>query len=345
MATGTEKAEKAFRYAEERFLAGDLDGALRVSRNAKRHLASLPALQSALAAYEVHAAARGERNCWYAVLSVGQPETVAHDHDAIKKRYRRLCLVLHPDKNRSAAADGAFKLLQRAWEVLSARHPPGTVPDPGLGTGAKPRPPPAGAPDPDWWSSFFGSSPPAGAPDPDWWSSFFGSSPPPRAPGRDWWSSHFRYKPPPERTWSSYGYTPPPPPFSSASSANFSAWRSSYAREKGTAYCGHCSSEPAAGGGRHGTPGGRCHSCGTAFNPPPPPPRESQAEGASDPPPAGSAAEPPPRRQRDDDDRVKFTCRTECSRCKTTFSSLVSRGLCKLRCQACSYDVFVYGLV
>ncbi|XP_066311671.1 uncharacterized protein [Miscanthus floridulus] len=322
MATDTEEAEKAFRSAEERFLVDDLDGALRVVRNAKRHLASLPALESALAAYEVHAAARGGRNCWYAVLGVGQPEPVTHDHDAIKKRYRRLCLVLHPDKNRSAAADGAFKLLQRAWEVLSARHPPGTGSDPGSGlgpgTGAKPRPPPAGAPDPDWWSSFFRNSPPAGA------------------PVRDWWSSYFRYKPPPERTWSSYGYTPPPPPFSSR-----------YARKKGTAYCGHCGSESesAAGGGHRGTPGGRCHSCGTPFNPPPA--QQSQAEGASAPPPAGSAAEPPPRdppprRQRDDDEREKFTCPTECSRCKTPFSSLVSRGMCKLRCQACSYDAFVY---
>ncbi|XP_066363823.1 uncharacterized protein [Miscanthus floridulus] len=328
MATGTEEAEKAFRSAEERFLVDDLDGALRVVRNAKRHLASLPALQSALAAYEVHAAARGGRNCWYAVLGVGQPEPVTHDHDAIKKRYRRLCLVLHPDKNRSAAADGAFKLLQRAWEVLSARHPPGT----GSGPGPKPRPPPAGAPDPDWWSSFFPNSPPpAGAPDPD----------------PNGWPSYFRYKPPPERTWLSYGYTPPPP-FSSASSVNFNAWRSRYARKKGTAYCGHCcsESESAAGGGHRGTPGGRCHSCGTPFNPPPQ--QQSQAEGASAPSPAATAAEPPPRdppprrRQRDDDEREKFTCPTECSRCKTPFSSLVSRGMCELRCQACSYDAFVY---
>lgn len=314
MATGTEEAEKAFRSAEELFLAGHLDGALRVCRNAKRHFASLPALKSALAAYEVHDAARG--GSWYAVFGVGvgggQPEPVRHEHDAIKKRYRRLCLVLHPDKNRSAAAADAFKLLQRAWEVLSARHPPGTGP----GTGPKPKPRPAGAPDPHWWSTFFDKSPPPGAPDADWW-----------------WS-YFRYKPPPERTWSSYGYTQPPPPFSSSSSANFNAWRSRYARKKGTAYCGHCGSESgsAAGGGRHGRSGGhRCHSCGTPFVPPP---GQSQAEGASAPAPA---AEPPPR-----DDGEKFTCPTECPRCKARFSSLVSTGLCKLRCQACSYDAFVY---
>ena len=119
MANDREEAEKAYRFAEERFVAG----ALRSARNAKRLFASLPALQNAAAAYEVHAAvaaaARGGRN-WYAVLGLPSDAT----HEDMKKQYKRLCLVLHPDKNRSAAADGAFKLLQQAWEALSARHPP-----------------------------------------------------------------------------------------------------------------------------------------------------------------------------------------------------------------------------
>ncbi|KAL6894416.1 hypothetical protein ACP4OV_008514 [Aristida adscensionis] len=125
MATSVEEAEKAYRLAEERFLAGNVAGALRVAWKARRLSSLLPALASALPAYEVHAAAAagGGKN-WYAVLGLaGQPAT-AITHNAVRARYLRLCLVLHPDKNRSAAADGAFKLLQQAWEALSAIHPP-----------------------------------------------------------------------------------------------------------------------------------------------------------------------------------------------------------------------------
>uniref|UniRef100_A0A8I6Y4L5 J domain-containing protein n=1 Tax=Hordeum vulgare subsp. vulgare TaxID=112509 RepID=A0A8I6Y4L5_HORVV len=113
------EVEKLHRIAEERFLAGDVAGSLRVARKAEARCGSLTGFH-ALAAYEVHAAA-AVRN-WYGVLGVGSRGRVTHED--IKRRYRRLCLVLHPDKNRSAAADGAFKLLQEAWTVLSARHPP-----------------------------------------------------------------------------------------------------------------------------------------------------------------------------------------------------------------------------
>ncbi|KAM0844227.1 hypothetical protein ACQ4PT_057185 [Festuca glaucescens] len=136
--------EKLQSLAEERFLAGDVAGALRVARDAKaRCRTPLPSsLAHALAAYEVHAAASGSgsRN-WYAVLGLACRGVTRED---IKRRYRRLCLVLHPDKNRSAAADGAFKLLQDAWAALSARHPPAPP-----STDQKPsnhsRPPPAAA--------------------------------------------------------------------------------------------------------------------------------------------------------------------------------------------------------
>ncbi|EAY77576.1 hypothetical protein OsI_32615 [Oryza sativa Indica Group] len=33
-------------------------------------------------------------------------------------------LLTHPDKNRSAAADGAFKLVTEAWEAISSGHAP-----------------------------------------------------------------------------------------------------------------------------------------------------------------------------------------------------------------------------
>ncbi|GER49813.1 chaperone protein dnaJ [Striga asiatica] len=52
---------------------------------------------------------------WYGVLGVDPTA----DDDTIKKKYRKLALVLHPDKNRSAGAEDAFKLVNEGWTLLS----------------------------------------------------------------------------------------------------------------------------------------------------------------------------------------------------------------------------------
>ncbi|CAN0927596.1 Protein HLJ1 [Linum grandiflorum] len=53
---------------------------------------------------------------WYSILQL-DPRT--NDFDLIKKQYRRLALLLHPDKNKYPFADQAFKLVADAWAVLS----------------------------------------------------------------------------------------------------------------------------------------------------------------------------------------------------------------------------------
>ncbi|XP_050128175.1 uncharacterized protein LOC126604892 [Malus sylvestris] len=53
---------------------------------------------------------------WYAVLL---SDRRSDDLDHIKKSYRRLALLLHPDKNKYAYAEHAFKLVADAWAVLS----------------------------------------------------------------------------------------------------------------------------------------------------------------------------------------------------------------------------------
>lgn len=53
---------------------------------------------------------------WYAILQVDRR---SDDQDAIKKSYRRLALLLHPDKNKYAFAEHGFKLVADAWAVLS----------------------------------------------------------------------------------------------------------------------------------------------------------------------------------------------------------------------------------
>ncbi|CAI0406015.1 unnamed protein product [Linum tenue] len=52
---------------------------------------------------------------WYSILQLDP----AADFDLIKKQYRRLALLLHPDKNKFPFADHAFKLVADAWAVLS----------------------------------------------------------------------------------------------------------------------------------------------------------------------------------------------------------------------------------
>ncbi|KAK9288608.1 hypothetical protein L1049_017067 [Liquidambar formosana] len=74
-----------------------------------------------IAAYGVHVLAMQKISDsdvdFYAVLGV--TDSLAADTHTIKRSYNKLALMVHPDKNPSAVADGAFKHISEAWEVLS----------------------------------------------------------------------------------------------------------------------------------------------------------------------------------------------------------------------------------
>uniref|UniRef100_A0A7N1A448 J domain-containing protein n=1 Tax=Kalanchoe fedtschenkoi TaxID=63787 RepID=A0A7N1A448_KALFE len=55
-------------------------------------------------------------NDWYSILQIDRR---SDDLDLIKKQYRRLALLLHPDKNKFPFADQAFQLVADAWATLS----------------------------------------------------------------------------------------------------------------------------------------------------------------------------------------------------------------------------------
>ena len=51
---------------------------------------------------------------WYGILQVDMKA----DDIVIKKQYRRLALLLHPDKNKLPGAESAFKLIGEAQSIL-----------------------------------------------------------------------------------------------------------------------------------------------------------------------------------------------------------------------------------
>ncbi|CAN6611279.1 hypothetical protein TRVA0_004S03862 [Trichomonascus vanleenenianus] len=52
---------------------------------------------------------------YYAILDIEKPSSEVE----IRKSYRKLALIMHPDKNSAPGADEAFKLVSKAFQVLS----------------------------------------------------------------------------------------------------------------------------------------------------------------------------------------------------------------------------------
>lgn len=57
---------------------------------------------------------------YYAVLGLEK----GADEDQIKKAYRRLALLYHPDRNNAADAEEKFKEISEAYAVLTGKEQP-----------------------------------------------------------------------------------------------------------------------------------------------------------------------------------------------------------------------------
>ncbi|KAJ4960605.1 hypothetical protein NE237_020515 [Protea cynaroides] len=118
MECNKDEATRAKEIAENKFMAKDIAGAKKFALKAQNLYPGLEGLPQMLATFEIYISAEnkisGEAD-WYGILGVSPMA----DDETVKKQYRKLALMLHPDKNKSVGSDGAFKLISEAWSLLS----------------------------------------------------------------------------------------------------------------------------------------------------------------------------------------------------------------------------------
>ena len=119
MECNKEEATKAIKIAERKLSENDYNGAKRFARKAKTLYPTLDGLEQISTMVDVYISAsnktNGSESDWYGILGV---DPLA-DEEAVKKQYKKLALLIHPDKNRFNGAEGAFKLVLDAWSLLS----------------------------------------------------------------------------------------------------------------------------------------------------------------------------------------------------------------------------------
>ncbi|KAL8465505.1 hypothetical protein ACS0TY_034847 [Phlomoides rotata] len=114
-----DEAVRAKEIAETKMANNDFEGARKIALKAQKLYPEIDNITQMLSTCDVLCSAQkrllGSEKDWYEIL---QLERFA-DEVTVKKQYRRLALILHPDKNRFPGADGAFKLIHEANALLS----------------------------------------------------------------------------------------------------------------------------------------------------------------------------------------------------------------------------------
>nr|XP_043617062.1 uncharacterized protein LOC122588909 [Erigeron canadensis] len=117
--TSRAEAERLLGIAEKLLQGKDLNGCRDFALLAQETEPLLDGSDQILAVVDVLLASDKRVNNkpdWYAIL---QLDSRRNDDELIKKQYRKLALLLHPDKNKYPYADSAFRLVADAWAVLS----------------------------------------------------------------------------------------------------------------------------------------------------------------------------------------------------------------------------------
>ncbi|KAL1560953.1 hypothetical protein AAHA92_11103 [Salvia divinorum] len=118
MGSNTEEAIRAKTLAEKQFLEKNFVGAQKYAARAQTLCKELDGISQMVATFGVYkaseATANGELD-FYSILGV-DPSV---EKSKLKKQYKKMAVTLHPDKNKTVGADGAFRLVSEAWTLLS----------------------------------------------------------------------------------------------------------------------------------------------------------------------------------------------------------------------------------
>ncbi|KAL8200129.1 hypothetical protein R6Q57_011468 [Mikania cordata] len=119
MECNKDEAMRAKNIAENKMIKNDFEGGKKFALKAQQLFPELENISQMLAVCDVHCSANrkinGTAKDLYGILQVESSADVT----TIKKHYRKLALVLHPDKNRFPGAEAAFKLVGEANMILS----------------------------------------------------------------------------------------------------------------------------------------------------------------------------------------------------------------------------------
>ncbi|KAI3795135.1 hypothetical protein L1987_37782 [Smallanthus sonchifolius] len=121
MECNRDEARRAKEIAESKFATKDITGAKKFALKAQSLYPALDGISQLLAVLDVYVAAENKINGeldFYGILGVNP----LADDDTVRKHYRKLALSLHPDKNKSIGAEGAFQFVSEAWTLLSDKE-------------------------------------------------------------------------------------------------------------------------------------------------------------------------------------------------------------------------------
>ncbi|XP_026379718.1 uncharacterized protein LOC113274559 [Papaver somniferum] len=117
MECNKEEAIRAKEIAEKKMQDNDFVGARKTAIKAQQLYPGLENISKILIICDVHCSAEtkvGSEKDWYSILQVDRTA----DGGSINKQYRKLALLLHPDKNMFPGSEGAFKLIVEAQKLL-----------------------------------------------------------------------------------------------------------------------------------------------------------------------------------------------------------------------------------
>lgn len=121
MECNRDEATRAKEIAERKFVEKEFPAAKKFAIKAQNLYPGLEGLPQMLATFDVYISSEkrigGELDL-YGILGANPTA----DEETIRKQYRKLALMLHPDKNKSIGADGAFKMISEAWSVLCDKN-------------------------------------------------------------------------------------------------------------------------------------------------------------------------------------------------------------------------------